>query len=105
PRAISRLTARSSRAVVSRPIWASTNPNSSISTSRVRQKTPFSTPPSNTSTREQPERRRRSPSSAFQTCRDKLKLLERPVLSGHRRVAQWLERLLDTQEVGGSTPL
>ena len=28
----------------------------------------------------------------------------RPVFSRHRRVAQWLERLLDTQEVGGSSP-
>jgi hypothetical protein len=26
------------------------------------------------------------------------------VFSRHRRVAQWLERLLDTQEVSGSTP-
>ena len=27
------------------------------------------------------------------------------MFSRHRRVAQWLERLLDTQEVGGSSPL
>ena len=32
------------------------------------------------------------------------RFLQRLVFSRHRRVAQRLERLLDTQEVGGSSP-